>query len=333
MPPSTNISQILPFAPGTRLDCVLYVNGADQFVDTTQGNACQNIASGWGVSTDQLTNWNPSLNASDPSCHFDPSYRYCVQQVPTPQNQAPATGPPQSPLPMRDGTWTNCTTYEDLTFGETCQMVLDGYGITLAQFYAWNPAVGSNCQNLWTGYQYCVRTNSSGASPTVSSPANPTPTAPVQAGQPTNCNRWYTAVNGDTCASVEQAGALSDALFKQFNPAVNSDCSGLWATYAYCIGTTNQNPAPSSTSTTTSTSPTSSTSGVAVPSPTQVNSIAAKCNKYAQAASGSYCSAFATTNRISTTDLYSWNSVLGSLGENCNTQFWSGYYYCTGVSA
>ena len=334
VPPIINLTQILPFAPGTRLDCVLYMNGADQYVDTTQGNQCENITSGWGVSSDQLSNWNPSLNASDPNCHFDPAYRYCVQQVFTPQ--APAIGPPKSTLPMRAGTWTNCTAYEDLTYGETCQQVLDGYYITLTQLYAWNPAIGSKCENLWIGYQYCVRINSSGASPTQSSPANPTPSAPVQSGQPANCNRWYIAVTGDTCASVEQAGVLSDALFKQLNPAVKSDCSGLWATYAYCIGTTNANPAPSptSTATTTSTSPTSSpTGGSAIPSPTQVNSIAAKCNKYAQAASGSSCSAFAATNGVSTTNLYAWNSVLGGLGQNCNTQFWSGYYYCTGVSA
>ena len=306
------------------------MNGGDQQVDPSLGNQCKTIAQGWGLSTDQLTNWNPSLNASDPSCHFDSSYRYCVQTLPTPENQTPSAGPTSS-YPVRADSWTNCTTYELLTFGETCQEVLDGYNITIAQFYAWNPAVGSNCENLWTGYQYCVRTNSSSASPTQSSPAGPTPPAPTQSGQPSNCNRWYTAQNGDTCASVEAAGVLSDALFKQFNPAVGNDCSGLWATYAYCIGTTDQNPAPSPTSTLTS-SASSSSSGVAVPSPTQANSIAKNCNKYAQAASGGTCSDFATSNGISTTDLYSWNSVLGSLGANCNTQFWGGYYYCIGVS-
>ncbi|MCJ1473513.1 hypothetical protein MMC13_002164 [Lambiella insularis] len=198
---------------------------------------------------------------------------------------------------MRDGTWTNCTTYENLIFGRYVRWCSTG---TVSR------SPNSTPETLPLGpaartYRPAISTTSAptaGASPTVSSPANPTPTALVQARQPTN---WYTAVNGDTCASVEQACALSDALFKQFNPAVNSDCSGLWATYAYCIGTTDQNPAPSSTSTTTSTSLTSSSSGVTVPSPTQVNSIAAKCNKYAEAASGSYCSAIAATNGILTT--------------------------------
>ncbi|KLU86623.1 hypothetical protein MAPG_05635 [Magnaporthiopsis poae ATCC 64411] len=29
--------------------------------------------------------------------------------------------------------------------------------ITIAQFFAWNPAVGNQCQGLWTGYRYCTR--------------------------------------------------------------------------------------------------------------------------------------------------------------------------------
>ncbi|KAF9874971.1 LysM domain-containing protein [Colletotrichum karsti] len=38
---------------------------------------------------------------------------------------------------------------------------LQQYHITLDQFYAWNPAVGTNCENLWKGYAYCVGVNSS----------------------------------------------------------------------------------------------------------------------------------------------------------------------------
>jgi hypothetical protein len=31
-------------------------------------------------------------------------------------------------------------------------------GITLAEFYRLNPAVGTNCGGLWAGYAYCVAT-------------------------------------------------------------------------------------------------------------------------------------------------------------------------------
>lgn len=40
-----------------------------------------------------LPNWNPGLNASNPSCRFDPSYRSCVQKDPTPEILTPSTGP------------------------------------------------------------------------------------------------------------------------------------------------------------------------------------------------------------------------------------------------
>jgi hypothetical protein len=37
--------------------------------------------------------------------------------------------------------------------------VLEYYSLTIAQFFALNPEVGSDCQNLWTGYAYCTSTD------------------------------------------------------------------------------------------------------------------------------------------------------------------------------
>jgi LysM repeat protein len=69
----------------------------------------------------------------------------------------------------------------------------------------------------------------------------------------------------------------------------------------------------------------------AAPVPTQVG-IVSNCNQYAQAQSGDYCSKFASENNISPGDLYQWNTILGAGGANCTSMFWSGYYYCIGVS-
>lgn len=44
--------------------------------------------------------------------------------------------------------------------GDSCAAIETAYDITFAQFYAWNPAVGSNCQNLWIGEAYCVAASS-----------------------------------------------------------------------------------------------------------------------------------------------------------------------------
>lgn len=47
---------------------------------------------------------------------------------------------------------------------------------------------------------------------------------------------------------------------------------------------------------------------------------------------GGSCPVFADRVRISTSNLYAWNPVLGSSGQNCASQFWGNTYYCVGVS-
>ena len=39
--------------------------------------------------------------------------------------------------------------------GGSCAAIEAKYAITFAQFLSWNPAVGSNCENLWVGEAYC----------------------------------------------------------------------------------------------------------------------------------------------------------------------------------
>lgn len=40
--------------------------------------------------------------------------------------------------------------------GDSCSAILSEYNITLAQFYSWNPSVGSDCTTMLSGYYYCV---------------------------------------------------------------------------------------------------------------------------------------------------------------------------------
>lgn len=100
------------------------------------------------------------------------------------------------------------------------------------------------------------------------------------------------------------------------NPVLGSNgaaCSTkFWASEYYCIGT---QVVPST-----------------APGPTQ-SGIVANCAKYSQAQAGDTCSVFATRNSISTAQLYSWNAVLGSTGQNCGTSLWANEWYCVGTSA
>jgi hypothetical protein len=87
------------------------------------------------------------------------------------------------------------------------------FGITSAQFLAWNPAVSSNCETgFWVGDSYCVGVASgSSAQPTTTTSSltrtaeTTGPDEPTQTGQPSNCDAWYDVVSGDTCIAPLEA--------------------------------------------------------------------------------------------------------------------------------
>lgn len=235
---------------------------------------------------------------------------------------------------QQNGTLTNCTDYAAALSGDTCASFLTENNITYTQFAAWNPAVEPNCQGLWLSYSYCVSmTNFTlPSSPTTTSSTSSvpvtTPPGPTQSGEPPNCVAWYVAQSGDDCSTVEKLYNITDKQFHAWNPAVSSDCkTGFWAQEAYCVGVSGSSP------TTTGTPTTTTTSSVAAPGPTQPNSIASNCNKYAIAPAGGTCFQFAQDNGISVSNLYAWNTVLGPNGENCGGSFWAHEYYCIGVSS
>lgn len=78
----------------------------------------------------------------------------------------------------------------------------DKYGITLAEFYELNPALGGDCSGLWSGYAYCISTpglttsvyaTTTNTAPTATSSANCaniTPPGPTQSGIPCTCNKY-----------------------------------------------------------------------------------------------------------------------------------------------
>lgn len=81
-----------------------------------------------------------------------------------------------------------------------CGTIASTYGITLASFYAWNPAVGNTCAGLLSGEYVCVNIVG-GTTLTSSMPQTPTngittPT-PIQTGTVGNCNTFYLVQPGD----------------------------------------------------------------------------------------------------------------------------------------
>ncbi|KAJ9318482.1 CAZyme family GH18 [Paecilomyces variotii] len=70
---------------------------------------------------------------------------------------------------------------------------------------------------------------------TTTSGAVATPT-PTQAGMVSNCKKFYYVKSGDGCQAIATAyGITLDELYT-WNPALNGDCTGLWADYYICVG-------------------------------------------------------------------------------------------------
>ncbi|KAH8679455.1 hypothetical protein BGZ61DRAFT_396391 [Ilyonectria robusta] len=174
-PAITGLPTQLPRAKGTRSDCVIYMDGTELQIDmgwSSSFSACEELTEVWDISLAELHNWNPSLNTTSRDCTFSEEYSYCMAaylrtntRTPDPDSEielepetttADTAEPTSVELPIRDGAAENCKTYYAVVSGQTCQEVLDANGLTIAEFYAMNTAIGSECHNLWPEYRYCV---------------------------------------------------------------------------------------------------------------------------------------------------------------------------------
>ncbi|ETS74812.1 hypothetical protein PFICI_13296 [Pestalotiopsis fici W106-1] len=343
-----------PLATGSRKDCSQYSNGDEwqqNLTSTYFTSHCALMAAVIGVTLEDLQVWNPSLgNVSDDACSFETGVRYCAKYY---DGEKTGTSTDEdSAFPAREGMTTNCSITADVRNDgyPTCSDILAQWELTIADFYAMNPSVGSDCSGMWAGYHYCVRTNDwvaptatavTSTTSTSEPTSSPTAPGPVQDGQPAECNKWHLVESGDTCSVITSTYSITFEQFREWNPAVSEDCvSGFWGGYAYCVGvsSSSSSPAvtvtPATTSTVASAPATTTTAGpVAAPDPNQAGNAIASCSAYAQAQSGDWCTAFADRNGVTYANLYAWNSVLGSNGENCGGSFWSGYWYCVAVVA
>jgi hypothetical protein len=60
-----------------------------------------------------------------------------------------------TPAAVQTGMVLDCTQFYFSVGGDNCVSVAGGYGLSEAQFIAWNPAVGSTCTNFWISEYYC----------------------------------------------------------------------------------------------------------------------------------------------------------------------------------
>ncbi|KAF4548991.1 Hypothetical protein D9617_24g017050 [Elsinoe fawcettii] len=336
--------------PGIISDCTYWA-----YIQT--GDTCQNIQDYFGLTRTQFVGYNPALK--DDCSGLTVGHAYCAEQNygngPSPSTTSPTNGPtsaapsstlttttsrsittttsptgPTAPSPTQPGLISTCKTYYLVQPGDYCQKIVDQYGtFSLSDFYTWNPAIGSTCSGLQSGYYVCVGLSSTPTmKPTTAAPS-PTPTndfpSPVQSGITSGCKNFYLVQPGDFCQKiVDQYGTFTINQFYTWNPAVGTNCASLQSGYYVCVGISGT---PTSRPPTTSPSPTSNP----IPSPVQPG-IIKTCTKYDRSDPGGSCSVFGPRVGISLAQLYAWNPVLGYHGEKCSTNFLANTYYCTSVS-
>ncbi|KAF4160012.1 hypothetical protein CNMCM6936_004141 [Aspergillus lentulus] len=98
------------------------VAGCQQFHTVQSGDSCSSVESEFGISFPQLYEWNPSIGSNCESLWLGPS------------------------SPTQTGITSNCNAWYTVPDGASCTSIETQFGITFAQLYAWNPAIGSNSQ-------------------------------------------------------------------------------------------------------------------------------------------------------------------------------------------
>ncbi|KAI4213784.1 MAG: hypothetical protein LQ349_009258 [Xanthoria aureola] len=321
-----------PVPPDTIKDCTY-------FYDSQPGDTCASIASDWGVTLQQFVTYNPSVKADcsglvvhssycvEQNCGDGPSNSVTTSRTATSEHSSTTTTSlaPTGPTPVQSGISSQCKQYYKVQDGDTCAGIVNKYHtFTLADFYSWNPAVGSNCETLFVGYFVCIGIPGTPTAPPTTTSAGATlGPSPTQSGLVTTCKSFYKVQDGDYCEKIVNSfGTFSLADFYTWNPAIGTNCGSLFVNYYVCVGvpgtpTTRRSTATASTTSTTPTGPT----------PTQPG-IISSCTKYYKTVSGDTCQAIADNfGTFSVAQFEAWNPAVKS---DCS-QLYLDYYYCIAV--
>ena len=291
------------------------------------GDGCTNMQSGYSycveIDTSLPVGGSPSSSStSSTSTSSSTSSKTSPTTLTTLTTSSKTTSTPTStkpgngittPTPTPPGMVDNCDAFHFVKTGTNCTDVLSANGITLAQLYQWNPSVGSNCNGLWAEVYVCV--SIVGHTPTPVQPGNgiSTPT-PLQREIVSNCDAFYMVKKDETCDVVAAKNGISVADLRRWNPAVGSNCAGLWANAYACVSIVGHTPTPVNPG-----------NGIATPSPIQ-NDMTKNCKTF-HYVDGNTCQSILDRYRISLANFVQWNPAVGN---NCQGM-WDKTYVCVAV--
>ncbi|KAH6717692.1 hypothetical protein BKA61DRAFT_716055 [Leptodontidium sp. MPI-SDFR-AT-0119] len=355
MKTTTFLAAIAPFAPFTHgyLEDPPTTAAPDTVQDcsywdiATSRSTCADFATIWAISLADFVTYNPSVGTS---CQLTVGNSYCVERnfgnppVATststsakPTSTTSAGNGVSTPSPIQAGMTTNCNSFYLTKSGDDCAGILSKFGVSLAQFYAWNPAVGSTCTGLWLDTYVCVgaigfvtstvtkTTTSAVVTTTAAGNGISTPT-PIQTGMATNCNTFYLVKANDECGTIASSKGISLANFYSWNPAVGSSCGSLWLDTYVCVNVIGGTTIVSTPTSTQKPTTTSAGNGIATPTPIQAGMVT-NCRTFHLVVSNDECGTIATKAGITLANFYTYNPGVGS---SCGS-LWLGYYVCIGL--
>lgn len=328
------------------------VTTCDKFYLVASGDTCSSVVSNYDITLTQFYIWNPAVGSS--CSYLDVGDYVCVGATGNTTTTPTTSGNGiTTPTPIQTGMASNCNKFYLVASGDTCSAISTTYGISLASFYSWNPAVGSSCSYLDVGDYVCVGVmgNSTTTTTSITTGNGITTPTPIQTGIASNCDRFYLVASGDTCSAVAATYGISLATFYAWNPAVGSSCSYLDIGDYVCVGIVGQTTSSTATRTTFSTTTTKTTgNGVSTPTPTQPGMVS-NCDKFhygmfpsvltadnsnlhcANAScfrivvTGDTCAGIASAAGITVAQFETWNAGVGSTCGN----MWLNAYVCIGI--
>ncbi|CAG8067732.1 unnamed protein product [Penicillium nalgiovense] len=268
----------------------------------------------------------PDINAPSPkSTKFPGSCTPALVSATTTGSATPTSTVPSPTLP---GTSSKCNKFHYIVQGDGCPAIATKYGISLDDFYLWNPGVGSDCRTLKTDFYICVGVSGS-SNPTKTTSASPKATtsgsskpSPTQGGVASNCDGWHYVRDGDGCFDLANEYNITLNDFYIWNPAVGEGCGSLKTEYYVCVGVSGD----MILSTTTKMTTTTSDGGRVTPTETFPGTIDT-CKKYYKVVRGDGCYDIAADHGISLANFYSWNP---SVKDDCSELKFDSYV-CVGI--
>ncbi|KAH7196947.1 uncharacterized protein B0J16DRAFT_327070 [Fusarium flagelliforme] len=219
------------------------VDNCNKFHQVKDTTTCEGIAKYDKISLADFYEWNPKVKSSCTNLQMG---AYVCVGVPksstrstttTKATSTTTTNGVSTPTPNQAGMVSNCNKFHFVKSTTTCQGIVDYDKITMSDFLKWNTGVSSKCNNLELGSYACVGVIEGSSLPsTTTTTGVPTPT-PTQAGMVKGCTKFHYVRDTTTCEGILNYDKITLAQFYKWNPAVKSDCSGLWTqTYACVAG-------------------------------------------------------------------------------------------------